>query len=71
MAELKPEAAYFFEMNGLRTGILIVNMNDVSEIPHFAEPWFLVFNANFEMHPVMSPDDLAKGGLEALGKKWS
>ena len=71
MGELKPEAAYFVEMNGHRTGIIIINMNDVSQIPHYAEPWFLLFNADVQFHPVMSPDDLAKAGLETLGKKWS
>ena len=71
MGELKPEAAYFVEMNGHRTGILIVNMNDASQMPHLAEPWFLLFNADVQIHPVMSPEDLGKAGLEALGKKWS
>ena len=27
------------------------------------------FNADVQFHPVMSQDDLAKAGLEALGKK--
>lgn len=70
MEELKPEAVYFAEMNGHRTGILIVNLNDASQIPHFAEPWFLLFNADVQFHPVMSPEDLGNAGLEALGKKW-
>ena len=71
MGELKPEAAYFIEMSGRRTGILIVNLADTSQIPHFAEPWFLLFNADVEFHPAMLPEDLGRAGLEALGKKWS
>lgn len=70
LAETKPEAAYFTEMNGKRTAILIVNLVNVSEIPAFAEPWFLLFNAEVEFHPVMSGEDLGKAGLEELGKKW-
>lgn len=70
MGELKPEAIYFVEMNGHRTGIMIVNMNDASQIPFYAEPWFLLFNADVQFHPVMSPEDLGKAGLEELGKKW-
>ena len=70
MNELKPEAAYFMDMDGLRTGILIVNMDNTSQIPAIAEPWFLLFDADVEIHPVMLPDDLMKADLAALGKKW-
>lgn len=69
--ELKPEAAYFTEIGGHRGGILIVHMESTSQIPAIAEPWFLTFNAQVEIHPVMLPEDLAKGGLDALGKKWA
>ena len=70
MNELKPEAAYFMDMDGLRTGILIVNMDNTSQIPAIAEPWFLLFDADVEIHPVMLPEDLMKADLAALGKKW-
>jgi hypothetical protein len=66
----KPEAAYFAEFDGLRTGILIVDLKDVSEIPAFAEPWFLLFNAKVEFHPAMTPEDLGKSGLDTIGKEW-
>lgn len=69
--ELKPEAAYFTEFGGHRSGLLIIHMENTSQIPAIAEPWFLTFNANVEFHPVMLPEDLAKAGLEALGKKWA
>jgi hypothetical protein len=71
LGELKPEAAYFTEFDGQRTGVLIVHMDDTSQIPAIAEPWFLTFNANVEFHPVMLPEDLAKAGLDTLGKKWA
>jgi len=60
LEEQKPEAAYFVEMNGRRTPILVVNFNDPAQIPAFAEPWFLAFNASVEMHPAMIASDLAK-----------
>ncbi len=69
--ELKPEAAYFTEFDGRRSGILIVQMKDAAQIPAIAEPWFLTFNADVEFHPAMLPEDLAKAGLDALGKKWA
>ena len=69
--ELKPEAAYFAEFHGHRSGFLFINLEHSSQIPSIAEPWFLTFNANVEFHPVMLPEDLAKSGLDALGKKWA
>ena len=70
LEEIKPEAAYFFATDGKRGGFLVINMEKASEIPRFAEPWFLNFDATVEFHPTMTPEDLAKAGLEALGKKW-
>ena len=70
LEELKPEAVYFSEFEGQRTVILIVDMHDASEIPKYAEPFFLTWDADVEIHPVMSPQDLAKGGLDDLGRKW-
>ena len=62
LGQQKPEAAYFAAENGKRTGILIVNMEDASEIPAIAEPWFLALNAAIEVTPVMVPADLQKAG---------
>lgn len=67
---IKPEAAYFTAQDGHRGGTLIVNLKDPSEIPMLAEPWFLTFNAKVELQPAMTPEDLARAGLDALGKKW-
>ena len=67
----KPEAVYFTERDGQRGAIMIVNLDDPSKVPMFAEPWFLTFNADVEFHVAMTPEDLARAGLEALGKKWA
>lgn len=67
---VKPQAAYFLERGGKRTGILVVDVADPSKIPSLAEPWFLTFQADVEFHPCMTPEDLSKAGLEELGKKW-
>ena len=71
LGQLKPEAAYFTEFGGERCGILIVDLAEASQIPALAEPWFLTFNAKIELRPAMTPEDLAKSGLENLGKQWS
>ncbi len=68
--ELKPEAVYFTERKGLRTAILIVELENTSMIPSLAEPWFLTFNARVEIDVVMTPEDLNNAGLEKLGDKW-
>jgi len=70
LEETKPEAVYFSEFQGRRAGILIVDVPEPSKVPALAEPWFLAFNADVEFHIAMSPDDLRKAGLGALGKKW-
>ncbi len=49
---------------------MIANLDDASQIPSYAEPWFLAFNARVEFHPVMTPEDLGRAGLDALGKTW-
>jgi len=62
LEQQKPEAAYFVADGGKRTGILIINMDDASQIPAIAEPWFLALNASIEVTPAIIPEDLAKAG---------
>jgi len=63
VADLKPEAAYFFaDDSGNRSGSIVFDMKESSQIPSIAEPWFLNFNAKISFRPVMSPQDLAKAG---------
>lgn len=70
LEDSKPEAAYFTEHDGHRGAVLIVDVKEPSQVPALAEPWFLAFNADCKFRIVMSPEDLAKAGLDALGKKW-
>lgn len=67
---IKPEAVYFTEHDGMRGGIFLINLQNSSDIPAFAEPFYLNFEASCKFRVVMSPEDLQKAGLEALGKKW-
>ncbi|MGC9946402.1 MAG: DUF3303 family protein [Bryobacteraceae bacterium] len=62
LAEQKPEAVYFVTDAGRRTAFMIVHMDDLSQLPAIAEPWFLALNASIEVAPAMTPEDLMKAG---------
>ena len=63
LADLKPEAAYFFaDDDGRRSASIVFDMKDSSEIPAAAEPWFFAFNAKVSFRPIMNLQDLAKAG---------
>jgi len=62
LAEQKPEAVYFAAEGGKRTAFLFIHMDDVSQLPAIAEPWFIALNASIEVTPAMTPEDLMKAG---------
>lgn len=70
--DLKPEAAYFLASNGKRAALIFVDMQDPSQLPAVAEPWFLAFNASVEAVPAMVAEDLRKAGpaIEQAVKKY-
>jgi len=73
LADLKPEAAYFAaNEDGQRSGFVVFDMKDSSELPGIAEPWFLAFNAKLQVAPAMNAQDLANGlhGLERAVKSY-
>ena len=73
LADLRPEAVYFTDNDGQLAGFIFFDMQDASQIPAVAEPWFVAFNASIEIHPVMIPDDLARAGgaIENAVKKYA
>jgi len=72
LADLRPEAAYFSEDEGERTGYIIFDMKEASQLPAIAEPWFLAFNARLTVRPAMSLQDLSEGlpGMQMAVKSY-
>ena len=67
MQRFKPESAYFFAADGLRTAQFVFDLSDATDIPSVAEPFFMGLDAEISATPVMNADDLRKG-LEKLIK---
>jgi hypothetical protein len=72
LTEIKAEAAYFSTICGNRGGYIVVNLDDASQMPAIAEPFFLWLNAEIDFVPVMTPQDLGKAepAIAAAVKKW-
>jgi|SRR6476619_503634 hypothetical protein len=66
--KVKAEATYFFEEEGNRVAVFIVDISLASEIPALIEPLFSGMGALVELHPVMSIDDLKNGIPQAVGE---
>ena len=67
MEDLKPEAAYFYPVNGDRGGHFIVNMTESTDVLRFGERIWFGLNAQIEMTPVMGAEDIQKGMGELPG----
>lgn len=61
MERLKPEAAFFGSRDGVRTGFIVFDLKDTSDIPSVAEPFFQKFGAKITFTPVMNFDDVQAG----------
>lgn len=72
LSDIKAEAAYFTTIGGSRGCYVVVNMDDASQIPALAEPFFIWMNADIDLYPVMTPDDLGKASasIQSAFKKW-
>jgi hypothetical protein len=66
LTNLKPEAAYFYALNGNRGMTLVVDAADGASLPSMAEPFWVEFGARVEALPCMTADELGEG-LSRLG----
>ncbi|MFE0463078.1 hypothetical protein ACFW1A_27870 [Kitasatospora sp. NPDC058965] len=65
VGSLKPEAAYFYPMNGHRAMTLVVDLPDESAIVTACEPFWLNLHARVTAVPCMTAEELA-GGIGRL-----
>ena len=70
MEKIKPEASFFTADHGKRGGFLVINLENPSQIPFFAEPFFLYFDAHVEVLPFMTAEDLVQAHLEDMNEIW-
>jgi hypothetical protein len=71
---LKPEAVYFLASpTGERSGFVVFDLKETSQIPGIAEPFFLAYNARLTFSPCMNAADLAEAmpGIEKAVKEHS
>ncbi|MFZ3185255.1 MAG: hypothetical protein WA173_14070 [Pseudomonas sp.] len=61
LESIKPEAAYFTEQDGIRCGIFLINVQNSSEVPAFAEPFFSQFPGQLQVPHCDEPGRSAKG----------
>jgi hypothetical protein len=66
----KPETVYFTEIDGNRGCMALININDPSQLPSVAEPYFLNFNAECHFGIAMSVEDLRNANLNEIGRRW-
>jgi len=71
LEETKPESIYFTGNRYGRGAIAVFDLQDGSDLPRVAEPWFLTFNAEIEYGPAITPEELMKAGLEEIITKWT
>jgi hypothetical protein len=62
MEKINPEAAYFLpDEDGCRSGFMVFDLKDESDIVAITEPFFMGLNAKVTFAPVMNAEDLQKG----------
>jgi hypothetical protein len=66
LAKLKPEAAYFYPVDGRRGFTLVIDAPDGATLPSLGEPFWLQLGATVEVVPVMNAEELREG-LSRLG----
>lgn len=62
MKEFNPECMYFVIENGFRNIYVVANIDKVTDIPALSEPWFQGLNAEVEVMPALTFDEMDEAG---------
>ena len=65
--KMQPEATYFIAEDGMRTVLFFLDMQDASDLPSLAEPFFLGLEAGVTVTPAMDLADMQAGVEKAMG----
>jgi len=61
---IKPEAIYFTDNGVGRGALMILDLENGSQVPHVTEPLMLTFNASVHYRIAIPPEELQQAGLE-------
>jgi hypothetical protein len=64
LGAIKPEVVYFTDAGVGRGVMMIVDLDNASQIPHVTEPLMLNFKASVHYRLAISPEELQSAGLE-------
>jgi len=64
LSTIKPEVAYFTDIEVGRGIMMVVDIDDYSKLPHITEPLMLTFDASVNYQIAIHPDELMKANLE-------
>ena len=64
LGAIKPEVIYFTDNGVGRGAVMIVDIENYSQLPHVTEPLMLTFNASVHYRIAMAPEELQQAGLE-------
>ena len=67
IVQLKPEAVYFTIQDGQRSTFFFFDLQNESDMVTALEPLWMALEADIELVPVMTPDDLRAGMKKAFG----
>ncbi len=64
LGAIQPEVVYFTDTGVGRGAILVVDLADMSQLPHVTEPFMLNFDASVHYRVAISVEELQAAGLE-------
>jgi len=64
LGAIKPEVIYFTDCGVGRGAMMIVELDNASQVPHVTEPLMLNFGASVHYRLAMAPEELQSAGLE-------